>query len=304
MRILLTGKDGQVGWELQRSLGLLGEIIALDRNELDLASANSIVRAMRDVEPDIVVNAAAYTAVDRAESEPDLAMAINGVAPGVIAHEAKRLGALVVHYSTDYVFDGTKDGLYEEDDTPHPLNVYGRSKLAGEIAIRAVGIPHYIFRTGWIYAARGHNFVRTILGLAREKTELKIVNDQIGAPTWARSVAVATAQILTISANGLPGTQNSDGLYHLTAAGAISWFGFAQAILAAAKSIYPVMNMPKLTPIHAIEFPLPARRPLNSRLDNSRLFSTFGLTLPSWDAMLQQCMQEMIEENDDGSRVH
>jgi dTDP-4-dehydrorhamnose reductase len=196
MRILLTGKNGQVGAELQRALPVLGEVIALGRQDLDLASPDVLRRTVRDTKPDVIVNAAAYTAVDRAESEPELAAAVNGNAPGILAEEAQRSGAFLVHYSTDYVFDGTKDTPYTEDDTPNPLNAYGRSKLAGENAIRASGVSHYIFRTSWVYAAHGHNFLNTILRLARERRELKIVDDQTGAPTWARTIADITTQAL------------------------------------------------------------------------------------------------------------
>lgn len=293
MRILLTGKNGQLGWELQHALSPIGEIVALDRRQLDLTSAGSITKAVREAKPDVIVNAAAYTAVDRAESEPDLAMAVNGVAPGILASEARRLGAFLVHYSTDYVFNGAKDGPYVEEDEVCPLNEYGRSKLAGEEAIRGAGVFHYIFRTSWVYAARGNNFVHTILRLARERTELKIVDDQVGAPTWARGIAEMTAQALAAGGANLDRARERSGLYHLTAAGAVSWFGFAQAILAAAKSRFPAMNMPKLSPIPSSDYPLPARRPANSRLDNSRLSATFGLTPRSWDDMLKLCMQEI-----------
>lgn len=305
MRILLTGRNGQVGWELQHALSPIGEVVALDRQQLDLASADSISKAVREARPDVIVNAAAYTAVDRAESEPDLAMAVNGVAPGILASEARRLGALLVHYSTDYVFNGSKDRPYVEDDEVNPLNEYGRSKLAGEEAIRAAGVRHYIFRTSWVYAARGNNFVHTILRLARERTELRIVDDQVGAPTWARGIAEMTAQALAAGGANTDRAQESSGLYHLTAAGAVSWFGFAQAILAAAKSRFPAMNAPRLIPIPSSEYPLPARRPANSRLDNSRLSAAFGLTPRSWDAMLKLCIQEMAAgsgESDTGSQ--
>jgi dTDP-4-dehydrorhamnose reductase len=292
MRILLTGKNGQVGWELQRALRPLGNVIALSRDELDLASADAIRKSMRDVRPDVVVNAAAYTSVDRAETEADLAMAVNGTAPGIIAEEALRLGAFLVHYSTDYVFDGSKNGPYQEDDVPNPLNVYGRSKLEGEKAIRATGVPHYIFRTSWIYSARGSNFVNTILRLAGEKSELKIVNDQIGAPTWARTIAIITAQALKTK----PFTYS--GLYHLTAAGAVSWFGFAKAILAEARAMRTEINVPKLIPITTSEYPLPAQRPANSRLDTKRLTMVFGIKPEPWQNMLERCMQDKFVLDD------
>lgn len=293
MRILLTGKNGQVGWELQRALAPLGTIIAPDREILDLGSMDTIRKIMSEVQPDVVVNAAAYTAVDRAEKEPDLAMAINGTAPGVIAEEAQRIGAFVVHYSTDYVFDGAKKSPYSETDAPNPLNVYGRSKLAGENAIRAAGAAHYIFRTSWVYAARGHNFIHSILRLARERTELKIVDDQIGAPTWARTIAETTAAALNAQ------YRNHCGLYHLTASGSVTWYGFAKAILAEAKALSPDMCIPDITPITTSEYPLPATRPANSRLDNSRLQAALGLATPGWTTSLAHCMREILSPHSD-----
>jgi len=294
-RILLTGKNGQVGFELQRTLAPLGAVIALDVEDIDLSSADAIRKKVREIKPQIIVNAAAYTAVDRAESEPDLAMKVNGIAPGVLAEEAKRLGALMVHYSTDYVFDGTQDGPYTETETPNPLSVYGRSKLAGDQAIQAAGVPHYIFRTSWVYAARGQNFVRTMLRLGRERSELRIVDDQVGAPTWARFIAEATAQVLRQLGDGSKAIGDRSGIYNLTATGAISWFGFASAIFAEARARLG-MSPPKLIPITTAEFPLPARRPANSCLENSKLTRTFGLTPPDWKTMLTACMRDMKAE--------
>ena len=293
MRMLLTGRNGQVGWELQRALAPLGEVIAPGRSELDLAVADSITRVVRAARPDIIVNAAAYTAVDRAESEPEVALRVNGVAPGILAEEATRVGAFLVHYSTDYVFDGTKPRAYLEDDVPAPINEYGRTKLAGEEAIRASAGAYYIFRTSWVYAARGSNFLRTILRLARERSELKIVDDQIGAPTWARTIAQLTAQAL--GSGSVAWLRERSGLYHLTAAGAVSWFGFARAILDAARSAFPAMNAPGLVPIPSSGYPLPARRPANSILDCSRLAAVFGLKPPPWRVALGQCMEEVAE---------
>lgn len=290
MRILLTGRNGQVGWELQRALAPVGQVIALGHSDLDLASADAISKAVRAARPDIIVNAAAYNAVDRAESEPLLARLVNGVAPGVLADEARRLGAVFVHYSTDYVFDGGKNGAYVEDDVPAPINEYGRSKLAGEQAIRSAGGRYCILRTSWVYAARGTNFLNTILRLAQERPELKVVDDQIGAPTWARYVAEATARVLgSICAE--PARELS-GLYHLAASGAVSWFGFAHAILEATKSAFPTMNLSRLEPVSSAQYLLPARRPHNSRLDGSRLSDAFGLVLPSWECMLKECLRE------------
>ncbi len=292
-RVLLAGRNGQLGWELQRALAPLGELVALDRAGMDLADPDSIHRAIADARPQVIVNAAAYTAVDRAESEPAAAMRLNGVAPGIIAEEAARTGALVVHFSTDYVFDGSGDRPWREDDRAAPLSVYGRTKLAGEEAVRAAGAPYLIFRTSWVYAARGTNFLRTMLKLAGERSELKIVDDQVGAPTWARSIANLTASTL---AQGRGPAAERSGLYHLTAAGAVSWFGFAQAIFAAATKRLTNFRAPSVIPIPTSQYPLPARRPSNSRLDNSRLLATFGLTPPAWETMLEQCMDEIAKQ--------
>ncbi|MEN6585484.1 MAG: dTDP-4-dehydrorhamnose reductase [Sulfuricella sp.] len=302
MKILLTGKNGQVGWELQRTLAPLGEVVAVDRRTLDLGNPDSIRSVIREVKPDLIVNPAAYTAVDKAESEPELAMAVNGVAPGVMAEEAKRLGAAMIHYSTDYVFDGTKTSPYTEEDIPNPINVYGKTKLAGEQAIQAAGIPHLILRTSWVYGARGKNFLLTILRLAKERDELKIVDDQIGAPTWSRMIAEATAQILAQSV--LPLTPHASlltqysGVYNLAAAGQTSWCGFAKAILEsmAPQGAYPSLiihhPLPKLIPISTAEYPLPAPRPLFSLLARDKLSRTFGMKLPNWDDSLVLCMAE------------
>jgi dTDP-4-dehydrorhamnose reductase len=287
---LLNGRNGQLGWELQRALAPLGGLVALDRAGMDLANPDSIHRAIADARPEVIVNAAAYTAVDKAESERDLAMRINGVAPGIIAEEAARIGALVVHYSTDYVFDGTKDSAYGEDDPPSPINVYGRTKLAGEEAVRAAGGPHLIFRTSWVYAARGQNFLLTMLRLAGERPELKIVDDQVGAPTWSRTIADLTARVLGA---GPRRARERSGVYHLTASGAVSWFGFAQAIFKEARARRADFKAPALTPIPAAQYPTPARRPANSRLDNSKLAAAFGLKPPAWEVMLESCMREL-----------
>jgi dTDP-4-dehydrorhamnose reductase len=287
--ILVFGRNGQVGSELTRALRAIGEVTALGRTELDLTDADAIRTAIRAAKPEIIVNAAAYTAVDKAESEPDLAMQINAIAPGIMAGEALRLGALLVHYSTDYVFDGAKPAAYTETDVPNPLSVYGRTKLAGEQAIQATGVAHYILRTSWVYAAEGANFLNTILRLARERPELRIVNDQTGSPTWARAIAYLTAQILSAGSRG--DADPRYGLYHLTASGAVTWFGFAQAILAEAEKTLG-LTAPRLVPITTAEYPLPARRPANSRLDTTRLTETFGIRPSPWQEMLAQCMQE------------
>lgn len=298
MKILLTAKNGQVGWELQRTLATLGEVVAVDRRAMDLASPDSIRNVIRAVQPELIVNAAAYTAVDKAESEPDLAMAINGTAPGVMAEEARRLGAAMVHYSTDYVFDGTNATHYAEEDAPNPINVYGRTKLAGEQAVQAAGIPHLIFRTSWVYGLRGKNFLLTILRLAQERDELKIVDDQIGAPTWSRLIAEATAQILAQRGANL---SEVSGLYHLTSAGQTSWHGFARSILD--HSGLPAGKpLARLVPIPGVDYPLPAPRPCNSRLNNEKLQQVFGLALPAWDAALALCCEEMTAPPESGGR--
>lgn len=288
VRILLTGSNGQVGRELRRALSPLGAVTALDRAGLDLADPDAIRNTVREHRPNLIVNAAAYTAVDRAESEPELAMAVNGIAPGILAEEARRLGAVLVHYSTDYVFDGTKTTAYTETDAPNPLNVYGRTKLAGERAIQVTGASHYILRTSWVYAAEGTNFLNTILRLARVRPELRIVDDQTGAPTWARAIADMTAQLLATSLNS---ANPQFGLYHLAASGAVTWFGFTQAILAEAEKVLDI-SVPRLIPVSTTEYPLPARRPANSQLDTLWLTKTFGIVPEPWQKMLERCLQE------------
>lgn len=291
-KILLTGKTGQVGWELQRTLAPLGQVIALDLDELDLSNPDAIRHTVQTIKPDLIVNPAAHTAVDKAESEPELAMAINGVAPGILAEEARKLGALLVHYSTEYIFDGHKQEAYVEDDTPNPLSVYGKSKLAGEQAIRAAGCHHLILRTSWVYGARGKNFMLTMLRLARERSELRVVDDQIGAPTWSRSLAEVTALIL--SQLYAPGSANKDaiaqacGTYHLTSSGSVSWHGFAAEIMRAA-AVEPI---PRLLAIPSHEYPAPAARPMNSVLSNEKLARAFDLVLGDWRDNLQLCLHE------------
>jgi dTDP-4-dehydrorhamnose reductase len=286
VKILLTGKDGQVGWELQRTLAPLGEVIATGRAELDLADADPIRRCIRAAAPDVIVNAAAYTAVDKAESERELANAVNGVAPGIIGEEAKRLGALLVHYSTDYVFDGRKYDPYTEDDAAAPLNAYGATKLAGERAIIASGAPHLILRTSWVYAARGRNFLLTMLKLAAEREELKIVDDQTGAPTSARAIADATARILTLGREG-----KGEGVFHLTAGGSTTWFGFARAILTATHAERG--RSPKLIPITTEAYNAPAKRPKNSVLSNDKLERVFGFRLLPWEEGLREVLSDL-----------
>lgn len=287
MNILLTGINGQVGWELRRSLAPLGHVVAVDRKELDLADPEAIRAKVRAISPKLIVNPAAYTAVDRAEHEPDQARAINAIAPGVLAEAAKSCGAILVHFSTDYVFDGSKAEPYLEDDAPNPLNVYGATKLAGEQAIRASGARHLILRTSWVYGMRGHNFLLTMQRLMRERDEIKVVDDQVGAPTWSRLIAEATALILAQCLSPARGADRPEpwGTYHLTCAGETSWFGFAKAI--AELGGYSM----RLKPISTAEYPTPARRPANSRLDNGKLARTFGIRLPHWREALNLCLQ-------------
>ena len=282
MKILLLGRNGQVGWELERSLAPLGEVTSLGRADLDLRDAARIREAVRAAGPDAIVNAAAYTAVDKAESERDAAFAVNAAAPGVLAEEARREGAFLVHYSTDYVFDGAKATPYVEDDATNPLNVYGASKLAGERAIAATGCRHLILRTSWVYGPRGSNFMLTMLRLARERAELRVVDDQVGAPTSSSAIARATASALARAIR----SPELAGLYHLAAAGETSWCGFARAIFQQAGVATPVV------PIRTEEYPTPARRPRNSRLDCSRLRNALGVTLAPWQAGLAEAMAE------------
>lgn len=293
MKILITGANGQVGRALQDALAPLGQIVALDRSQLDLAQPDALREQVRAIAPDAIVNAAAYTAVDRAESEPALARAVNAIAPGVLAEEARRLGCVLVHYSTDYVFDGTKSEPYVETDPTHPLSVYGRTKLEGERAIGASGCRHFTLRTSWVYDARGSNFLRTMLRLASEgRTSLRIVDDQVGAPTWSREIASATAALLARRELAAPG---AEGLYHLTARGATSWFGFAQAIFASPELARRGLTPPALEAIPASAYPAPARRPANSRLDCARLARSAGIELAPWDEALRRCMAALRE---------
>lgn len=293
MKILLTGGNGQVGWELQRSLACLGEVLAPGREALDMRQPEQLRAAVLALKPHWIVNAAAYTAVDRAETERDLAYAVNSEAPRVLAEAAAECGAALIHYSTDYVFDGSGNTPFGEDAPVKPLNVYGASKAAGEAAIRAVHDRHLIFRTSWVYGRRGRNFLLTMQRLLRERPELKIVADQMGAPTWARPIAEATA--LTIAQIDSP-ARGADrpapwGTYHLSNGGATSWFGFAEAIRAAMIEQGAAANaLAKLTPIPSSEYPTPAPRPLNSRLANAKLGQVFGLQLRDWRVALGQAL--------------
>jgi len=289
-RILLTGANGQVGWELRRTLSSLGEVIALDSQAMNLADVVVVRQKVREIAPAIIVNPAAYTAVDKAESEHDLAYAVNAAAPGVLAEEADALGALLVHYSTDYVFNGSGTTPWREDDACDPLNVYGATKLEGERAIQASGCRHLIFRTSWVYGARGSNFLLTMRRLMRERPELKIVADQIGAPTWCRDLAEATAQILSQLVSPLRGLRMDEpwGIYHMTNSGETSWHGFAEAIQAL-DEFDETCAPAHLLPIPGSDYPTPAKRPLNSRLNNDKLEQTFGLRLQDWRTALALC---------------
>ncbi len=285
-KILLTGKNGQVGWELERTLSTLGQVIALDQKDMDLADPDSISKVIRAIKPGLIVNPAAYTAVDKAEAEPELTLAINGTAPGIMAEEAKRLGAALIHFSTDYVFDGARNTAYTEQDAPNPKSVYGSSKLEGERAIQAVGVPHLILRTSWVYGVRGKNFLLTMQRLARERPSLSVVDDQFGAPTWCRLLAEATAQIVAQGQGDVAGhIQQRAGVYHMTCAGQTSWYGFARSILA--REPLPVAD---LRPIPSTDYPTPAARPHYSVLDNARLADTFGIKLPDWAAALEMAL--------------
>lgn len=281
--ILLVGREGQVGWELLRTLALLGAIVSCDYPEIDLAKADSIRDWVRRVRPDVIVNAAAYTAVDQAEAEPERAMQINGAAPAVFAEAAKTLGALLVHYSTDYVFDGTQAEPYLETDRPNPLNAYGRSKLAGDEAIAAIGGDYLIFRLCWVYGLRGRNFLRTIQRLAAEQEVLRVVADQIGSPTWSRLIAEATA-LAVQQALRSPKRDGFTGTYHLSSAGCTSWHGFAEAIVASLPA--EARRCQRVEAIATPDYPTPARRPRYSVLSGDKLQSTFGLRLPPWNAGL------------------
>lgn len=295
MRILLTGKDGQVGFELQRALAPLGEVIAVDRQDCDLANPDAIRQVLAWAQPDVIVNPAAYTAVDKAESEPELAQAINGVAPGLLGNEAARRGALVVHYSTDYVFDGAKEEAYCEDDAPNPQSEYGKSKLAGERALQASGADHLIFRTSWVFGAHGGNFAKTMLRLAGEREGLKVVADQFGAPTSAALLADVTAQVLgRYQREGR--ASFPFGLYHLAAGGCTSWHEYAKTVIRAALSAGKPLKLTvdQVLPITTADYPLPAPRPNNSRLDTSRLCQTFGLKLPDWQSGLDHVLQQIL----------
>ncbi len=298
MKILLLGKNGQVGWELQRSLAPLGELVALDSQALafcgDLTNLEGLAQTIRDIAPDVIVNAAAHTAVDKAESEPELARTINTLASGVLASEAKRIGAWFIHYSTDYVFDGTGDAPRLETDSTGPLSVYGKTKLEGEEAIRASGCKHLIFRTSWVYAARGGNFAKTMLKLAQERDSLKVINDQIGAPTGADLLADVTAHAIRTA------LQHPDvsGLYHLVASGQTSWYGYANFVIEFARQAgIDIKVAPEaIQPVSSSDFATAAKRPMNSRLNTVKLRNTFDLNLPDWQSGVTRMLTETLKK--------
>lgn len=295
MKILLLGKNGQVGWQLQRALAPLGEIVALERKDAggDLADPQGLAAAVRAAKPQVIVNAAAYTAVDKAESEPQLARLINTEAPAALAREAAASGALLVHYSTDYVFDGSGSAPWQESDATGPLNVYGATKLAGEQAIAASGCAHLTFRTSWVYAAHGDNFIKTMLRLAATRERLTVIDDQ-GAPTGAELIADVTAHAISQTLQ----QPAKAGLYHLTAAGEASWFDYAQYVLALARQARPQgvkTAAGGVQPIASSQYPAAARRPLNSRLDTRRLQAAFGLQMPPWQQGVTRVLREILE---------
>lgn len=294
--ILVTGSNGQVGFELRRSLAPLGQVVALDRAGCDLADIDQLRRVVRELRPDVVVNAAAYTAVDRAESEPAMAFAVNATGVGVLAEEVRALDGLLVHYSTDYVFDGRKDAPYAETDDAHPQTVYGKSKLAGEQAITAAGANALILRTSWVAGQHGQNFAKTMLRIARERDELRVVADQFGAPTSAALIADVTARIVARRSCYDDPDAFPAGLYHLAAAGETSWHGYAAAVLrhAESKGIALKVRPDQVVPITTAEYPVPAPRPANSRLDTGKLRETFGLHLPPWQQGISFLLDQLL----------
>ncbi|PUA20528.1 dTDP-4-dehydrorhamnose reductase [Glaciimonas sp. PCH181] len=308
MKILLTGKTGQVGYELERSLQGLGEIIAVDRSQMDLSNLDQVRDVIRAVKPNLIVNPAAYTAVDKAESEPELAMRINGEAPGVMAEEAKKLGATMIHYSTDYVFDGIKRDShgeyqsYTESDLPNPINIYGKTKLAGEQAIKNSGCTHLILRTSWVYSAHGKNFLLTMLRLGNERTELKVVDDQWGSPTWAGWIADTTAQLIQGPSDAPLDADEVNsrlleigGIYNFVNSGYTTWCRFARQIFAdaALEGRFLRTSEPKVLPISTLEYPVPAARPSNSRLSTTKLQALLSSPIPNWNQSLKVCIGQI-----------
>jgi len=298
MKILLLGKGGQVGWELQRSLAPLGELVAVDFDSKemcgDFTNMEGLAQTVRDVAPDVIVNAAAHTAVDKAESEPELARDINALAPGVLAREAKRINAWLIHYSTDYVFDGAGNKAWLESDMTAPLSVYGATKLEGEQLIQNSGCKHLIFRTSWVYGARGGNFAKTMLKLAKERDSMKVINDQIGSPTGADLLADVTAHAIRFSQQ----KPEVSGVYHLVAGGEISWHGYASFVLDFAQQVGVSLRVEPnaIQPVPTSAFPTPAKRPYNSRLNTKKIQNTFGLHLPTWQAGVERMLTEVLDK--------
>ena len=297
MKILLLGKNGQVGWELQRSLAPLGELLALDRHSSehcgDLSQPERLAQTVLAWRPDVVVNAAAHTAVDKAESEPELARCLNATAPAALAQAATQIGALLVHYSTDYVFNGQGQSPWQEDDATGPLSVYGQTKREGEQGIVASGCAHLIFRTSWVYAARGGNFAKTMLRLAAERERLTVIDDQWGAPTGAELLADVTAHAVV---HALRDRQNLSGIYHLAAAGETTWHGYASHVIAQARQLQPglALKVNEIAPVPTSAFPTPAQRPRNSRLNTQKLRQAFGLVLPAWQHGVNRMLAETL----------
>lgn len=297
MKILLLGKNGQVGFELQRALAPLGEVCAVDQPECDLADASAIRELVRSFKPNLIVNPAAYTAVDKAESEPELAHAINTVTPGVLGEEAAKQGAWVVHYSTDYVFDGIKPSAYTEDDPANPQSIYGRTKRDGEISLQQSGVPYLIFRTSWVVGAHGWNFAKTILRLAGERESLNVVADQYGAPTSAALLADVTAQLVWQKQRE-GGERFPFGLYHLVAGGETNWCDYARFVVSEALAAGKLLKLSpdSIRAITSSEYPTPAKRPANSRLDTRKLRSTFELELPNWQSGVRHILQQILAD--------
>ncbi|WP_090142320.1 dTDP-4-dehydrorhamnose reductase [Limnohabitans sp. DM1] len=298
MKILLLGKNGQVGWELQRSLAPLGQVLALDRHSTDfcgdLSQPEQLAQTVRDWRPDVIVNAAAHTAVDKAESEPDLARCLNATAVQALAQAAAEVGAWLVHYSTDYVFNGQGQQAWQESDATAPLSVYGQTKLEGEQAIQASGAKHLIFRTSWVYAARGGNFAKTMLRLAAERERLTVIDDQHGAPTGADMIADVTAHALRQALQSQDASLS--GIYHLVASGETSWHGYARHVISQAQQLRPeqLLKVTEIAPVPTSAFPTPAKRPLNSRLDTQKLQHTFGLVLSPWQQGVDRMLAEIL----------
>lgn len=294
MNILLFGKNGQVGWELQRSLAPLGKVIAVDFDSKDycgdFSNPEGVAETVRQIKPDVIVNAAAHTAVDKAESEPEFARLLNATSVEAIAHEAEKLGAWLVHYSTDYVFPGNGNEPWKEQDIPAPLSVYGKTKLEGELAVQKNCRNHLIFRTSWVYASKGNNFAKTMLRLAKERTELSVIDDQFGAPTGAELLADCTAHAIRVALTKPEVT----GLYHLVASGTTNWYEFAELVFSEAREAGVNLAINKLNPIPTSAYPTPAARPSNSRMDTTKFQQSFGLVLPQWDKGVKRMLNELF----------